>query len=136
MCLCCLSNFQLPDPAGRAGGACTSTLLNILYKDVLDAMRVQLRRQNFEQIPQLTSTRELDLTHKFDLVPDGFSGTKYAVMIGINYVGHSSGELVRKVFLYRFVSLRQHTFLGGSMVDCVTNVVFLSFLPLSARMPQ
>ena len=112
-----VSNFQLPDPAGRAGGACTSTLLNILYKDeqatnkdlsfveVLDAMRVQLRRQNFEQIPQLTSTRELDLTHKFDLVPDGFSGTKYAVMIGINYVGHSSGELVREV-LCRFVSVR------------------------------
>ena len=65
MYLRCLSNFQLPDPAGRAGGACTSTLLNILYKDeqatnkdlsfveVLDAMRVQLRRQDFEQIPQL-----------------------------------------------------------------------------------
>ena len=26
-------NFQLPDPAGRAGGACTSTLLKILYAD-------------------------------------------------------------------------------------------------------
>jgi hypothetical protein len=25
--------FELPDPHGRAGGACTSTLLNILYKD-------------------------------------------------------------------------------------------------------
>ena len=148
MYLRCLSNFQLPDPAGRAGGACTSTLLNILYKDeqatnkdlsfveVLDAMRVQLRRQNFEQIPQLTSTRELDLTHKFDLVPDGFSGTKYAVMIGINYVGHSSGELVRMV-LHRFVSfrgLRQDTmwgwgFHGGLCHSCC--VPFLS-PPLSA----
>ena len=28
-----VSEFSLPDPAGRAGGACTSTLLNILYKD-------------------------------------------------------------------------------------------------------
>ena len=70
-------------------------VLDLSFVEVLDAMRVQLKRKNFEQIPQLTSTRELDLTHKFDLVPDGFSGTKYAVMIGINYVGHSSGELVR-----------------------------------------
>ena len=28
-----VSSFQLPDPAGRAGGACTSTLLKILYTD-------------------------------------------------------------------------------------------------------
>ena len=105
------SNFQLPDPAGRAGGACTSTLLNILYKDeentgadlsfveVLDAMRVKLGQKNFTQIPQLTSTQELDLQHKFDLVPDDFSGNKYALMIGINYVGHSPGELVRSAYL-------------------------------------
>lgn len=101
------SDFQLPDPAGRAGGACTSTLLNILYKDeqipqndmsfveVLEAMRVELGRKGFEQIPQLTSSQEIDLTHKFDLVPDNFRGNKYAVMIGINYVGHNPGELVR-----------------------------------------
>lgn len=28
-----VGSFQLPDPAGRAGGACTSTLLRILYKE-------------------------------------------------------------------------------------------------------
>ncbi len=28
-----VSSFQLPDPAGRAGGALTSTLLKILYED-------------------------------------------------------------------------------------------------------
>lgn len=100
------SDFQLPDPAGRAGGACTSTLLNILYKDeqipqndmsfveVLEAMRVELGRKGFEQIPQLTSSKEIDLTDKFDLVPNNFRGNKYAVMIGINYVGHNPGELV------------------------------------------
>jgi len=100
-----VANFKLPDPAGRAGGACTSTLLSILYKDeqtpeetlsfveVLDQMRDILKDQGFTQIPQLTSTKELDLTHKFDLVPDDFNGTKRAVMIGINYVGHDPGEL-------------------------------------------
>lgn len=100
------SSFRLPDPAGRAGGACTSTLLNILYKDeqtpeedlsfieVLGHMREKLSDKGFSQIPQLTSTMELDLTHKFDLVPDDFSGTKRAVMVGINYIGDDPGELV------------------------------------------
>jgi len=28
-----VGNFKLPDPAGRAGGACTSGLLQVLYAD-------------------------------------------------------------------------------------------------------
>jgi hypothetical protein len=98
------SNFRLPDPAGRAGGACTSTLLNVLYKDeqtpedaysfieVLQRMRTILEDKGYQQVPQLTSTNELDLSHKFDLVPEGSTGTRRALMIGINYVGHE-GEL-------------------------------------------
>ena len=109
------SNFQLPDPAGRAGGACTSTLLNILYKDeqtpettlsfieVLDQMRDALKDKDFTQIPQLTSTKELNLNNKFELVPDEFQGTKRAVMIGINYVGHDPGELVSHLVIFFFV---------------------------------
>lgn len=99
-----VASFQLPDPAGRAGGACTSTLLNILYadkrrpvddmsfKDVLLKMRGILDDKGFTQIPQLSSSRLLDVDTKFDITPDGFSGTKRAVMIGINYVGQN-GEL-------------------------------------------
>lgn len=57
--------FSLPNPCGRAGGACTSTLLNILYKDhqdtsedltfteVMEKMRVNLKAKNFTQIPQV-----------------------------------------------------------------------------------
>ena len=97
-------SFQLPDPAGRAGGACTSALLNILYKDkhrnenemsfidVLLKMRSLLDEKGYEQIPQLSSSRMLDVNTKFDITPDNFSGTKRAVMIGINYVGQN-GEL-------------------------------------------
>lgn len=100
-----VASFSLPDPAGRAGGACTSTLLNILYKDeqtpeddlsfieVLGLMRKNLDAKGFSQIPQLTSTTELDLSHKFDLVPDHFEGIRRAVMIGINYIGDNPGEL-------------------------------------------
>lgn len=94
-----VSSFQLPDPAGKAGGACTSTLLNILYADeqvpeddlsfteVLEAMRAQLQEKDFSQIPQLSSMNPIDVNTKFDLVPDTATGTKRAVMIGINYVG-------------------------------------------------
>ena len=90
-----VGSFQLPDPAGRAGGACTSALLNVLYadkhvpdedmsfQDVLMKMRGILSSKGYEQIPQLSSSRPLDIETKFDITPDGFSGTKRAVMIGI-----------------------------------------------------
>eukprot|EP00548_Thalassiothrix_antarctica_P001388 CAMPEP_0194147066 /NCGR_PEP_ID=MMETSP0152-20130528/22502_1 /TAXON_ID=1049557 /ORGANISM="Thalassiothrix antarctica, Strain L6-D1" /LENGTH=329 /DNA_ID=CAMNT_0038847753 /DNA_START=90 /DNA_END=1079 /DNA_ORIENTATION=+ len=99
------SGFSLPDPAGRAGGACTSTLLSVLYADeqvpeddlsftqVLNAMRVNLAEQGFTQIPQLTSSNPIDVNADFDLVPANATGTRRAVMIGINYVGDDPGEL-------------------------------------------
>ena len=97
--------FRLPDPAGRAGGACTSTLLSILYADnqspaedlsfvqVLTTMRERLESNGYQQIPQLSSSAPIDIHRKFDLVPDESSGTRRAVMIGINYIGHESGVL-------------------------------------------
>lgn len=100
-----VSSFQLPDPAGRAGGACTSTLLNLLYADhhkleddlsfveVLVKMREQLEEKGYSQIPQLTSSTIIDVNRPFDLVPDDSTGTRRALMIGINYVGHEQGEL-------------------------------------------
>jgi metal-dependent hydrolase (beta-lactamase superfamily II) len=99
-----VSSFKLPDPAGRAGGACTSALLNILYhdksasseelsyKEILLKMRELLSSRNFTQIPQLSSSRKLDVDTKFDITPNNFNGTKRAVMVGINYVGQD-GEL-------------------------------------------
>ena len=47
-----VADFELPDPAGRAGGACTSTLLNVLYKDHADSSE-DLEARNFTQIPQV-----------------------------------------------------------------------------------
>jgi hypothetical protein len=56
-------------------------------------MREMLDSGGYSQIPQLSSSRELDVDTKFDLTPEGdFNGTKRAVLIGINYVGQS-GEL-------------------------------------------
>ncbi len=64
------------------------------FKDVLLEMREVLDSKGFTQIPQLSSSRNLDVDTKFDITPDGgdFHGTKRAVMIGINYVGQE-GEL-------------------------------------------
>lgn len=99
-----VASFSLPDPAGRAGGALTSALLNVTYADhtntgkdlsyseTLLAVRDQLKKKGFEQIPQLSSSRPMSMDTHFDLVPEGFSGARRAVMIGINYVGQQ-GEL-------------------------------------------
>jgi hypothetical protein len=89
-----VSSFQLPDPAGRAGGALTSALLNVLYadhhdsgkdltfKETLFAVREKLKQKKFTQVPQLSSSRPTNLDHKFTLVPENFTGTRRAVMIG------------------------------------------------------
>lgn len=99
-----VSSFQLPDPAGRAGGALTSSLLKVVYadekapdddlsyQDVLLQVRDILSSGRYTQIPQLSSSRPLDISHKFDITPDNFNGTKRAVLIGINYIGQQ-GEL-------------------------------------------
>ena len=89
-----VASFRLPDPAGRAGGALTSALLNVTYadhqdtgsdltfKDTLFAVREKLSKKRFTQIPQLSSSRPTNLDEKFTLVPADFSGTRRAVMIG------------------------------------------------------
>nr|B7G6D3.2 RecName: Full=Metacaspase III c; Short=PtMCA-IIIc; Contains: RecName: Full=Small subunit p10; Contains: RecName: Full=Large subunit p20 [Phaeodactylum tricornutum CCAP 1055/1] len=100
-----VSSFQLPDPAGNAGGACTSTLLNVLYKDhqtpedtmsfveLLNKMRENLEAKGFSQVPQLTASHPIDVNDDFDLVPPAATGTRRALLIGINYVGHEQGVL-------------------------------------------
>jgi metacaspase-1 len=93
-----VANFQLPDPAGRAGGACTSAMLKVLYadhkapteslsfQDVLLKMRSILSSSGYQQIPQLTSSRPLDVKSTFRIVPEQFTGARRAVMVGIKYV--------------------------------------------------
>lgn len=99
-----VANFSLPDTAGKAGGALTSSLLKVCYKDnkapdadltykdVLASVRGVLSDMEFTQIPQMSSSRPLDVDTKFDITPEKCTGTKRAVLIGINYVGQQ-GEL-------------------------------------------
>lgn len=115
--------FQLPDPQGRAGGACTSALLKVLYNhgrvaadmswvECLRKMRTELNQMGFSQVPQLTSSRLIDVNTKMRIVPPGAKGRKRALLIGINYKGQQ-GELrgchndVLNVSLYCYCSGRR-----------------------------
>lgn len=88
------NKFELPNPAGKAGGACTSAFLQGLYDtgadakwiDTLRGMRTVLKGMGYNQIPQLTSSRLVDMEKKMQIVPPG-SGRRRALLIGINYVG-------------------------------------------------
>mmetsp|Transcript_13369 Transcript_13369/g.24752 ORF Transcript_13369/g.24752 Transcript_13369/m.24752 type:complete len:457 (+) Transcript_13369:120-1490(+) len=101
------ASFDLPTNVGPggAGGACTNALVKALHENgdstladytwvqLLDKMRVILKQKGFEQIPQLSSSRKLDIDqgHFSPLNPNG-PGRKRAVLIGINYRGQQ-GEL-------------------------------------------
>lgn len=96
-----VGTFQLPDPAGRAGGACTSALLQVLHDHsredmswvtLLRTMRTVLLQMGFDQVPQLTSSRMIDVNKTFCICPPDFNGSKRAVLIGINYTGQQ-GQL-------------------------------------------
>jgi metacaspase-1 len=54
---------------------------------VLRKMRTVLGGMGYDQVPQLTSSRMIDVDKTMYIVPPGSSGAKRAVLIGINYVG-------------------------------------------------
>lgn len=89
------SQFELPNPNGKEGGACTSSLLQVFYDNahklsnitwvqVLQQMRAELKSTGYVQEPQLTSSRRIDTNKPICLVPTG-SGRRRALLIGINY---------------------------------------------------
>eukprot|EP00527_Entomoneis_sp_CCMP2396_P005013 CAMPEP_0198144448 /NCGR_PEP_ID=MMETSP1443-20131203/15865_1 /TAXON_ID=186043 /ORGANISM="Entomoneis sp., Strain CCMP2396" /LENGTH=314 /DNA_ID=CAMNT_0043807849 /DNA_START=174 /DNA_END=1118 /DNA_ORIENTATION=+ len=97
--------FQLPNPAGKAGGACTAALLKVLYGmgreqelswvKCLRQMRSELRQMGYDQVPQLTSSRLIDVNKTMNIVPPDFKpgqNRKRAILIGINYEGQQ-GQL-------------------------------------------
>ena len=93
-----VGSFNLPHTAGKAGGACTSTLLKVLnenrapmsWLELLRKMRTVLSQKGYDQIPQLSASRMLDANDRFEIVPQKSieaNGTRRAILIGINYVG-------------------------------------------------
>eukprot|EP00802_Teleaulax_amphioxeia_P019374 Tamp_19604.p1 GENE.Tamp_19604~~Tamp_19604.p1 ORF type:complete len:391 (-),score=70.30 Tamp_19604:77-1144(-) len=95
-----VSSFGLPEDSGPggAGGACTSAMIRSLsdnpsqtWTELLESMRKILKEKSFTQVPQLSSSKPVDLTQPFDITP-GSNTAKKALFIGINYVGQQ-GEL-------------------------------------------
>jgi hypothetical protein len=91
-----VGTFELPNPSGKAGGACTSALLKVLnehrgppvsWMELLRKMRGILQQKGFSQVPQLSSSRMMDVNQKFEIVPPESNGARRAILIGINYVG-------------------------------------------------
>ena len=64
----------------------------LTFVQVLARMRKILKQGSYSQIPQLTSSKKMDTSQNFYLVPPNCSGAKRAVLIGINYEGQK-GEL-------------------------------------------
>ena len=96
---------QLSNPAGRAGGACTSALLELLYhhhninnnnnsdggvqltfQTLLLDLRERLKSQGLDQIPQLSSSRPLELQETPFSLTNG-PGQRRALLVGISYRG-------------------------------------------------
>ena len=85
-----LTEFDLPNPNGKEGGACISSLLQVLYErghevgtmswiSVLEDMWEQLKRLGYEQIPQLSSSRWIDVYRPMMIVPPN-SGKRRAMV--------------------------------------------------------
>eukprot|EP00928_Gymnodinium_smaydae_P056269 TRINITY_DN39679_c0_g1_i1.p1 TRINITY_DN39679_c0_g1~~TRINITY_DN39679_c0_g1_i1.p1 ORF type:complete len:390 (-),score=35.62 TRINITY_DN39679_c0_g1_i1:139-1257(-) len=79
---------------GGAGGACTNAMVKALeekkdwtWVDLLQRMQQILRRGRYSQIPQLSSTRSIDLKAPFSVLNQKPSGRRRALLIGINYKG-------------------------------------------------
>jgi len=101
-----VSGFGLPADSGPggAGGACTNALLraiateednHLTWLELLDKMRSFLKEKEYTQVPQLSSSRKLDVMHeKYSPTnPTNHADSKRrALLIGINYVGQQ-GEL-------------------------------------------
>jgi len=92
------SSFGLPSDAGPggAGGACTSSMIKALsdgddftWVSLLQAM-CGILAGNYTQVPQLSSSRKMDLNSPFTVKNPESNGKYRALLVGINYVGTSS----------------------------------------------
>ena len=94
------SAFELPDPAGKAGGASTSALLDVFYTrghdvgygiswvEILKDMHAQLKESGFDdQVPQLSSSRWIDVTAPMYICPPK-SGVRRALLVRFTIRAH------------------------------------------------
>jgi hypothetical protein len=59
-------------------------------------MKAEMENTGYFQVPMLTSSRKLDLTQPFHIVPpdfDSLKNTKRALLIGCNYDGTEGAQI-------------------------------------------
>ena len=95
-------SLELPDPLGKSGGACTSALLQTLWRDeededvryswadTLEVMREKIQDLGLDQTPQLTASRPIDVHEEIMIVPPHCEGTRRALLVGCNYTGEEN----------------------------------------------
>ena len=68
---------------------------DLTFMDVFLQARAVIKSKGFKQIPQLSSSRRIDVNQPFNIMSNryGNKGTRYAVLIGINYTSHKQGQL-------------------------------------------
>jgi metacaspase-1 len=64
------------------------------WVECLRKMRTELNQMGYDQIPELTSSRLIDVNKPMYIVPPGSRGRRRAILVGINYTGQN-GQLVR-----------------------------------------
>mmetsp|Transcript_2408 Transcript_2408/g.5592 ORF Transcript_2408/g.5592 Transcript_2408/m.5592 type:complete len:236 (+) Transcript_2408:774-1481(+) len=90
---------------GLRVGVFTASLLKVLRDShkasetpltmvsALERSRKNLERKGYRQVPQLSSSRMIDIKKTLQIVPPKPKGEKRAILIGIRYVGQGKNEL-------------------------------------------
>lgn len=71
------------------------------WVELLRKMRLELKTKGFDQVPQLTSSRMVDVNERMYVVPEGSTGRRRALLIGINYSG-PNGECGDLSYRFQF----------------------------------
>lgn len=92
----------LPVKSGRVGGKLTKAFVSAVsssssssssmsYQQLLQRMSQSIQQESYSQVPQLSSSRRIQVKHSAtDLLTSGGGGKKRALLIGINYT--AAGE--------------------------------------------
>ena len=70
-------------------------------------MRAELKNLGFDQIPQLTSSRMIEVNETMYIVPEVSTGKRRALLIGINYVGQEGKAHIVLVNISLFHAAKQ-----------------------------
>lgn len=80
----------------KSGFSMDNNQTTISWADLLKKMKAEIRDIEYAQIPKLSTTRKLDLSQPFSLMPETFDPTKNkkrSLLIGCNYSNIPGAEL-------------------------------------------